>query len=79
MRKTLIRRLFSVIILLFLYDLCALSLIHSNYVLGIVLAVSFLSFSYMSLFFTATRLFIMIFELPEQDLQPGTSNPHDPL
>ena len=62
MRRSFIRRLWQIIILLALYDLSAVCIIKSYYLLGAGLAVTFMAFAYTNMFLSITRALLLILE-----------------
>ncbi len=68
MRKMLIRRLFSVIILLFLYDLCAVSLLHGTAYAALFLWTLFNLCAYTGIFLSLVKLIMMVIEFFYKDM-----------
>ena len=62
MRKNIITYLWSIIILLALYDLSAVCILRSCYIIGAWMALMFFVVAYISLFLTMTKTLIMLFE-----------------
>ena len=62
MHKRFMRYLWSIVILLALYDLSAVCLLRSYYVLGCALSLMFLAFAYANQFLSMAKILIIFIE-----------------